>query len=102
VVRVIIFGILLLFELPIHVDKNTLLLLLGMGTFEIATIFTYMKMHEYNELSVSSIAYRARLIFTPILDFFLKRNAYLTPIHWYCDSFFGCKYCCLSKKIVCG
>jgi len=61
-IRFFIFGIIILFQpLPALNFKNTVSFFI-IGGVEVASIYTFMKMHSYSHLSLSSIIIRFRLI----------------------------------------
>lgn len=74
-VRFIIFGIAILFEsLPAFTFQNISLFLL-IGAIEIVSIYAWMKMHAHAHLSISTILIRLRLVFIPILAYFLLHES---------------------------
>lgn len=71
VIRFVIFAVLILFEPPPVITPANALILFLVGLVELASIYTFMKMHSYSHLSISSIIIRLRLLWIPILAFFI-------------------------------
>lgn len=67
--RILAFGIIALFDFQINWSLKTIILLFLLGFIEPLSIITFMKMHQYNELSISSIISRSRMIWIAILAF---------------------------------
>lgn len=67
--RVLIFGILAIFDFYINWSFKTVILLLLLGFIEPLAIYTFMKMHEHTHLSVSSIISRSRMIWVAIIAY---------------------------------
>lgn len=66
----IFFCILLIFNWHLVLTPQSFLLFLLLGLTEFISIYWYMKMHSYSQLSISSILSRTRMIWIPILAFF--------------------------------
>jgi len=80
--RIIIFLCFLPFDRFIDFNLTTILWLLGYGLLEVACIYTYMKMHAFSHLSISTILSRTRIVWIPLIAFFflsesLNLNQYL-------------------------
>ncbi len=71
VIRFVIFGIVILFEILPAITLFNAFVFLLLGIVEFASIYVFMKMHSYSHLSISSIIIRLRLLWTPILAFFI-------------------------------
>lgn len=69
VFKIFIFSALAFFDFRINLSPKTIFLLLIIVISEPVAIFAYMKMHEYNHLSISSIITRTRMIIVAILAF---------------------------------
>lgn len=69
--KVPIFTILAFFDFYINLSPKTVLLLVAIVASEPIAIYLYMKMHELNHLSISSIITRTRMIWVAILAFLL-------------------------------
>lgn len=67
--RVLVFGVIALFDFYINWSLRTILLLLVLGFIEPLAIYTFMKMHEHTHLSISSIISRSRMIWVAIIAF---------------------------------
>lgn len=67
------FGIALIFvsfDFSVILSLHTVFLLFLVGVVEVVSSFIFYKMHRYNELSISTIISRTRLIWIPIIAFF--------------------------------
>jgi drug/metabolite transporter (DMT)-like permease len=71
ILRVAAFGTLALFDWHIILTPYSIFLFALLGLTEFIGTFLYMKMHTYSDLSISSILSRTRLIWVPIIAFFL-------------------------------
>ncbi len=69
--RLCIFSFIALFSFKLSVDIRSLTMLVILGILEFLAIFFMMKMHAFSHLSVSTIVLRTRLIWIPIIAFFL-------------------------------
>lgn len=69
VFRVLVFGILAIFDFYINWSFKTVVLLLILGFIEPLAIYTFMKMHEHTHLSISSIISRSRMIWVAIIAY---------------------------------
>lgn len=79
VVRVIFFGIMTLFDFHVTWSSHTFVLLLLLGISELISIYSLAKMHEHSHLSISSIITRIRLVWVPILAFFILHEHLSLP-----------------------
>lgn len=75
VFRVLVFGILAFLDFYINWSLRTVILLLLLGFIEPLAIYTFMKMHEYTHLSISSIISRSRMIWVAIIAFLFLGEA---------------------------
>ncbi len=80
-VRFVIFGIILLFERPLSLSLAHIGILALLGITEVFSISLFAKMHSLSHLSISSIIMRLRLVWLPILAFFLLNE--IVPAHGY-------------------
>lgn len=69
--RFVCFAILAMFTWRLHVSVQSIIALLLVGISEFIGGYFYMKMHSYTHLSISTILSRTRLIWVPILAFFI-------------------------------
>ncbi len=70
VIRFLIFGATIFFEPPLSITPKTIGLFVLIGAVELVSIYVWMKMHSYAQLSISSILIRLRLVIIPIFAFF--------------------------------
>lgn len=70
-IRVLIFGTLAIFDWHLVITPYSLFLFILLGLTEFIGTYWYMKMHAYSDLSISSILSRTRMIWVPIIAFFL-------------------------------
>lgn len=70
--RVIIILFILPFDFYINLNLVTLFLMLGIGFTEFLSIYFYSRMHRESELSISAIILRLRIVWIPILAFFIS------------------------------
>src|SRR6185503_10244985 len=61
----------ILFEWKVVFTTQSILLFLLLGFTEWISVYWYMKMHKHSHLSISAILSRTRLIWVPIIAFFL-------------------------------
>lgn len=59
------------FDFSVQPVTNSLYLFLSLGVIEVVSIFIFMKMHALTHLSISTIISRTRLIWVPVIMFFL-------------------------------
>lgn len=71
IVRFASFTIFAVFTWKLHVSTLSIIALLSVGITEFIGGYFYMKMHSYTHLSISTILSRTRLIWVPILAYFL-------------------------------
>lgn len=71
VVRLLFFGIAAIFDFHLQVSVYSFVIFLLLGLTEFLSVFLYMKMHQYSHLSVSTILSRTRLIWIPLIAFFV-------------------------------
>jgi drug/metabolite transporter (DMT)-like permease len=77
--RFAIFGIIAIFNWKLIINNQTLPALLLVGLTEFIGGYFYMKMHSYSHLSISTILTRTRLIWVPIIGFFLLNEGLKLP-----------------------
>ncbi len=75
VTKVIIFIVALPFFYYFTVNLENILLLLILGLVEFISVYVFMKMHAYIEISISSIVAKLRLVWTPIIAFLILHEA---------------------------
>lgn len=93
VIRIIIFLLVLPFDYFLIVIPKSVLLLLGLGFVEFISVYTFMKMHKFSEISVSSIISRLRIVWVPILAFiFLGEKLKLLEYLGIATVFFGLSF----------
>lgn len=79
-IRFIFFVLMaLILDWKIILTPYSLLLFLLLGITEWIAVYWYMKMHEHAHLSISAILSRTRLIWIPIIAFFLIRESLKVP-----------------------
>lgn len=69
--RLILFSLSLLFDFYFQSSLKTWVLLVLIGLTEFVSVYFYMKMHAYSELSISSILSRSRMVWIPVVAFLL-------------------------------
>lgn len=79
--RVILFGLFTIIDYKFIINQQSIILLTLLGVSEIITLYLYMKMHAFTQLSISTILSRTRLLWVPIIAFFLIQEA-LQPIEY--------------------
>lgn len=77
--RLITFAIIAIVDWQLIITWQSLILFFFLGLTEWISVYWYMKMHEYTHLSISSILSRTRLIWVPILAFFLIHETLKLP-----------------------
>lgn len=70
-IRLIIFTSFIIFDFKFQFSLTSLLLLLAVGLTEFIAVYLYMKMHQHTHLSISTIIYRLRIVWVPIITFIL-------------------------------
>jgi drug/metabolite transporter (DMT)-like permease len=74
------FFILLLFLKPLPSITFSMLLPLGLvGLSELFSVYVFMKMHAYTNLSISSVISRLRVIWSPLIAWFLLSERLTLP-----------------------
>jgi len=97
--RVLAFGSIALFDFYINWSLQTVGLLLLLGFIEPLAIYTFMKMHEYSHLSLSSIVSRSRMIWVTVLAFvFLNETLQVTDYFGILILFLGLSISVAPKK----
>jgi len=66
-----IYIVIAVFNWHLIVTAKSLTILLFLGLTECIAVYFYMKMHVYSHLSISTILSRTRLIWIPVMAFFL-------------------------------
>lgn len=79
--RLFCFITLAFFDYRLVINLQSLNLLFWLGITEFISVYLYMKMHKYSELSISSIASRSRVIWIPIIAF-LFFGEHLTTLEY--------------------
>lgn len=72
--RFIFFGAALFFDFSVKFSQELLILLFFVGITELLSVFFTMKMHAYSHISISTILSRMRMIWIPVIAFFLIRE----------------------------
>lgn len=67
--RLPVFIVMAFFDYSLTINLTSIILLLGVGLTEFISVYLYMKMHAYSQLSISTIVSRTRLIWIPIIAF---------------------------------
>jgi len=70
-IRCVVFGIIAIFDWHLLLTPQSILMFVLLGLSEGISIYFYMKMHAASHLSISAILSRTRLIWVPILGFFI-------------------------------
>jgi drug/metabolite transporter (DMT)-like permease len=76
--KFLVFGILAFYDSYIALRPSTLSLLLLLGLVELLSTYVFMKMHAFNELSISSIISKTRLVWIPMIAFVFLRESLRT------------------------
>lgn len=77
--RLPLFFTIALFDFYIQLNLISVMLLLAVGITEFISVYLYMKMHQYSQLSISTILSRTRLIWIPIIAYlFIGENLKLS------------------------
>lgn len=102
VFRFIFFIILaLIIDRHLIISIQSILLLLLLGFTEWISVYWYMKMHKYSHLSISAILSRGRLIWVPVIAYFLIReNLNLSEYIGIAILFIGLSIVISPKKLV--
>lgn len=79
VTRVFAFGIIAIFDWKLILTYHSFIIFLLLSLTEWIAAYWYMKMHQHAHLSISSILSRTRLIWVPIIAFFLVQESLKTP-----------------------
>ena len=69
--RTLIFILILPFDNFVSWSVKTIFLLLILGFVEFFSVYFYMKMHRFSQLSISTIILRLRIVWVPILALLL-------------------------------
>lgn len=59
------------FDFSFNAELSTIFVLFLIGVVEIVSCYVFFKMHKYSDLSISTIISRTRLIWIPIIAFFV-------------------------------
>lgn len=101
VLRFIVFFIIAIFDWHIFLNPYSIIIFLLFGLTEFIGGYWYMKMHAYSHLSISSILSRTRLIWIPIIAFFLiGEKLKLTDYFGILIVFFGINITMAPKKLI--
>lgn len=79
--RLPVFLIAAFFDNYVKLNIYSIIILFGVGISECLSTFFYMKMHAHTHLSISTILYRTRIIWIPILAF-LFINEHLSNLEY--------------------
>src|SRR6185437_3079076 len=79
VTRFFAFAVIAIFDWKLVITSYSVIIFLLLGITEWIAAYWYMKMHEHSHLSISSILSRTRLIWVPILAFFIIHESLKTP-----------------------
>jgi uncharacterized membrane protein len=71
ILRFVIFSLIAIVDWKLVLTPQSFIILLFVGLTEFLGGYFYMKMHAYTHLSISTILSRTRLIWVPIIGFFL-------------------------------
>ena len=77
--RLVFFMMISIFSFQLTSDIRGILVLVGLGIVELATIYLLMRMHAYSHLSISTIIIRTRLIWVPLIAYLLFRETLKNP-----------------------
>lgn len=69
VIRLFLFLIMVPFDYRLTLTTDSVLLFLGLGGIELIAMYLFAKVHAHNELSVSSIITRLRILVVPVVAF---------------------------------
>lgn len=69
--RLLLFSLALFFDFYFQPSLKTWVLLVLIGLTEFISVYFYMKMHAYSQLSISSILSRSRMVWIPVIAFLL-------------------------------
>src|SRR5581483_4634314 len=84
----------------IHLNTHLVMLLFGAGIAEFCSIYTFVKMHSFAHLSISTIISRTLLIWVPILALlFLQEKIVISEYLGIGVIFFGLSLASSPKKI---
>ena len=70
-IRFIVFSFIAIFDWKLFLTLHSILLFVLMGLTEWIAAYWLMKMHQYTHLSISTIISRTRLLWVPMIGFFL-------------------------------
>lgn len=74
VIRLIAFCLVAIVDWKVIINIQSIILFILLGLTESLAAYWLMKMHEYSHLSISTILSRTRLIWVPIIGFFLLKE----------------------------
>lgn len=78
-VRFIFFSLVAIIDWKLVLNFHSVIIFLLLGFTEWIAVYWYMKMHENSHLSISAILSRTRLIWVPIIAFFLVGESLKLP-----------------------
>lgn len=78
-VRTTFFLVVLIFKTPPKLTTEMILPLLIVGCAELFSVYVFMKMHALAHLSISSVISRMRVIWSPLIAWFLVNERLTTP-----------------------
>jgi drug/metabolite transporter (DMT)-like permease len=70
-VRFVLFSLIAIVDFKVILTPYSIFLFILLGVTEWISVYWYMKMHSYSQLSISTILSRTRLIWIPIIAFLL-------------------------------
>ncbi len=80
--RLPVFLLISLFDYKLNLTAYSAFLLVALGITEGISVYLYMKMHQYSDLSISTIISRTRLIWIPLIGFIFIGEK-LMPIEYF-------------------
>jgi len=81
IARILIFLPFLLFDYHVVWTLSSIRIFLLMGVTELISVYLFMKMHASTELSLSSVFSRLRIIWTPLIAYFILGEV-LSPVQY--------------------
>src|SRR5438309_2773777 len=73
-IRFVVFCLVAIFDWKIIITVQSVILFILLGLTEWIAAYWLMKMHAFSHLSISTILSRTRLIWVPLIGFFLLRE----------------------------
>mgnify|MGYP000421505190 CR=1 FL=1 len=72
--RLLTFIVIALFNFQVILNTKSIIVLTLLGLTEFVSVYFFMKMHKFTEISLSTILTRTRLIWVPVLAFFFFKE----------------------------